>query len=72
MVRALDAVLLIARERESGSVADSTGGFGGLPATAGGLVFETSGSCLFALDAATGKSFGLCHYRSRSHQRDSR
>jgi alcohol dehydrogenase (cytochrome c) len=31
------------------------GGFGGLLATAGGLVFGASGASLFALDAATGK-----------------
>jgi alcohol dehydrogenase (cytochrome c) len=34
---------------------DNAGGFGGLVATAGGLVFGASGGSLFALDAATGK-----------------
>ncbi len=51
LIRALDAATGIKRwEYRS-----PQGGWGGLLATAGGLVFGTSGGALFALDALTGK-----------------
>ena len=53
VVRALDAATG-AKRWEYRSPA-GTGRFGGMLATAGGLVFGTSGGSLFALDAVTGK-----------------
>jgi alcohol dehydrogenase (cytochrome c) len=51
VVRALDAATGAKRWEYHAA----TGSWGGLLATAGGLVFGTSGESLFALDAATGK-----------------
>ena len=54
VVRALDAATGVKRweyQRSGGNGSD----VGGMLATAGGLVFGTSGGSLFALDAATGK-----------------
>ena len=54
MVRALDAATGAKRWEYHPRLGKGTD-FGGLLATAGGLVFGTSGGSLFALDAATGK-----------------
>ena len=54
MVRALDAATGAKRWEYHAPLQAGTGK-GGMLATAGGLVFGTSGGSLFALDAATGK-----------------
>ena len=53
VVRALDAATGVKRWEYRPPPAK--GGFGGMLATAGGLVFGTSRGSLFALDAVTGK-----------------
>jgi alcohol dehydrogenase (cytochrome c) len=55
-VRALDAASGAKRWEYHAPLAKGTGN-GGMLATAGGLVFGTSGGSLFALDAATGEEF---------------
>jgi alcohol dehydrogenase (cytochrome c) len=55
VVRALDAATGAKRWEYRSPEAKGLGGFGGLLATAGELVFGASGASLFALDAATGK-----------------
>jgi alcohol dehydrogenase (cytochrome c) len=54
VVRALDAASGARRWEYHAPLPEGTGN-GGMLATAGGLVFGTSGGSLFALDAATGK-----------------
>lgn len=55
VVRALDASTGVKRWEYHPPPGAKEGGFGGMLATAGGLVFGTSGGSLFALDAVTGK-----------------
>jgi alcohol dehydrogenase (cytochrome c) len=55
VVRALDAATGAKRWEYYSPKGKGFGGFGGLLATAGGLVFGAAGASLFALDAATGK-----------------
>ena len=55
VVRALDAATSAKRWEYYSPPGKAFGGFGGLLATAGGLVFGASGASLFAPDAATGK-----------------